>query len=996
MLSTRRLLIVVLLSLAGAAPLRATDLRSVLTEHAVSSWSEKDGLPDGSIYVLEQDADGYLWVGTEAGPYRFDGVRFTPWSALVPGTPARAVRALRSASDGSMWIGFGGQGGIAVFKHGLQRTYSTADGLPSATVSTLIEHPAGSFWAGTTLGLYRLRDARWERVGVADGVPEGPVNIALLTTGGRLLVATPRSLLQFDDEARRFILVTPLAEDPRGLVEDPLGRVTVSDQVAGYRDIARTLPGEDQVERGRGRALLRDRRGNLWVGTGGQGLWRVRFDDNGDVLFNERATVLTGLLADGIAALTEDREGNIWAATPEGINRITPYKVAQVTNIGLVAGVEQAGNGALWVGTVDGLLQMGAPTVRTPSRLIDLGGARLLALHTDKAGVLWVATDRGLSRWIGGRLAPVSSGGMPMPHQIDTITSDAKGGVWAFDAERGLLHWSRGGFAAVPIRSQTPGARVEAAYTDSAGRAWFALSSGEVATILDDEVRVYDRDDGLDAGVYQTIFEDRDHIVWLGGTEGLSRYAAGAFVTVRSDAGFPAANLTAIVEDARGELWIGSGSGILRLPRTDFERMIGDGEYHAQFRLLDRSDGLAGLPLVYSRNRRATTSADGRLWFVTGRGLTIVDPAALDTTEVPAVVRIEAVVTNDLRLRPAEGLALAAGTNRLEFEYTAVNLTSPLRQHFRFKLEGFDRDWIDGGTRRQAFYTNLPPRQYRFRVMSTDANGEWVEPGAAWTFSIKPMFYQTRWFTASVVAALVLIVGAAWRLHVRSVRRRFALLIGERALLSRELHDTLLQNLVGIALQFDAIANDPQFSFSQSQRQHFVRMRRRVEAYMREARQSIADLRSPRVGTHDLSVALKEAAERAINGHPIQFAFEQRGTPQPIPARIEEQLLKIGREAIGNAVRHAQADRITAELVFDDAALRLRVSDNGTGFDPEANGADDHYGLTGMRERAEDIGGHLTIQTKVGRGTRVEAEVPLQSVRGRDHGEVAAHQGVLR
>jgi signal transduction histidine kinase len=770
----------------------------------------------------------------------------------------------------------------------------------------------------------------------------------------------------------------------------------VSDQVAGYRDIARRLPGEDQLERGRGRALLRDRRGNLWVGTAGQGLWRVRFDEEGAVLFNERATVLTGLLTDGIAALTEDREGNIWAATPEGINRITPYKVAQVTNIGLVAGVEQAPNGALWVGTLDGLLQMGGPNVRTLPGLTDLGGARLHALHADHAGVLWVATDRGLSRWIEGRLVPVPASGTAMPRQIDTITSDAKGGVWVFDAELGLLRWSRGTFTPTPLPSQATGARVEAAYTDSSDRAWFALSSGQVATGVGNELRLYGKGDGLDAGLYQTIYEDRDHVVWLGGTEGLSRYAGGVFETVRRDQGFPVANLTAIVEDAAGELWIGSGAGILHLPRGDFERMVGDPHYRTQFRLLDRSDGLAGLPLVYSKNRRATRSADGRLWFVTGRGLTIVDPAVLDTPTVPSVVRIEGVLTNGLRLRPQEGLALAAGTSRLEFEFTAVNLTSPLRQYFRFKLEGFDRDWIDGGARRQAIYTNLPPRTYRFRVMSTDAKGEWIEPGAAWRFSIKPMFYQTRWFMVSVAAALVLVVGAAWRLHVRSVRRRFALLIGERARLSRELHDTLLQNLVGIALQFDAIANDPQFSFSPGQRQHFVRMRRRVEAYMREARQSIADLRSPRVGTHDLSVALTEAAERAINGHPIQFAFEQRGTPQPIPPRLEEQLLKIGREAIGNAVRHAQADRITAELVFDDAALRLRVSDNGTGFDPEANGADDHYGLTGMRERAEDIGGHLTIQSRAGRGTRIEAEVPLQSGRGRDHGDVAVHQGVLR
>ncbi|MEQ1728547.1 MAG: ATP-binding protein, partial [Vicinamibacterales bacterium] len=193
------------------------------------------------------------------------------------------------------------------------------------------------------------------------------------------------------------------------------------------------------------------------------------------------------------------------------------------------------------------------------------------------------------------------------------------------------------------------------------------------------------------------------------------------------------------------------------------------------------------------------------------------------------------------------------------------------------------------------------------------------------------------------------------------------------------------------ALQFDAMANDPQFSFSNTQTQQFVRMRKRIEEYMREARQSVADLRSPRTGTHELSAALREAAERATDGHPIEFTLAQLGTPHPISARVEEQLLKIGREAIGNAVRHAHADRITAELEYGQAALSLRISDNGTGFDPSANGSDDHYGLASMRERAEDVGGHLTIESTAGGGTRVEAMVPLRPVRGKGYAEVTTH-----
>ena len=263
-------------------------------------------------------------------------------------------------------------------------------------------------------------------------------------------------------------------------------------------------------------------------------------------------------------------------------------------------------------------------------------------------------------------------------------------------------------------------------------------------------------------------------------------------------------------------------------------------------------------------------------------------------------------------------MALPSGTSRLEVEFTAVNLTSPLKQRFRYKLDGFDADWVDAGTRRQAFYTNLPPRQYRFAVMSTDTEAVWTQPRPRSSSRFRRVSTRRWSVRVRLVAGLVLAVGGSWRLHVRSVRRQFALLIGERARLSRELHDTLLQNLVGIALQFDAMANDPQVHAVRPQRREVVRMRKRVEEYIREARQSISDLRSPRLETHDLATALREAGEREIDGRPIQFTFSQNGAPRAFPAMLEEQLLKIGREAIVNAARHAQADRIAIELESGD------------------------------------------------------------------------------
>lgn len=980
-----------LAALLTSATVGATDLRSVLTEYTLASWSEKDGLPDGSIYALAQDTDGYLWVGTSQGPYRFDGQRFTPFMALSPDDgPARQVRALLATRGGGMWLGFGAPGGVALFEGGRLRAYGPTEGLPSVAVTGLAEDAAGRVWAGTAAGLYQFDGARWTRWDRDRGLPDGAVGALYRSPAGRFHVAAGRTLLVLDPDGQRFREVASLHEEARAIVEDPFGKLVVTDQLDGFRRADGTAPALGHAERGRGRAILRDSRNNLWVGTAGQGLWRVQLDGQGAVIFTERATALTGLLADGVVAVMEDREGNIWGATPEGINRLTPHKVAQVTDIGLVAGVETAGPHALWVGTVDELLQLHTGGRRPQLEHFGLGGGRLRALHADRSGTLWVATDRGPSRLQGNRLVPLAvQPGELVPKAIDTMTSDGAGGVWLFDAERGLLHWSHDRFDRPALPAALQRAGVEATLTDSRGRVWMAFTTGDVALAEGDGLRVFSRADGLEGGVYQAIVEDAEHVIWLGGTNGLTKYD-GRFVTARSGDGFPVANITAIVDDQRGTLWIGSGSGILQIRREECERLFAQPHHQAQYRILDRADGLAGLPYVYSRNRRAIRSEDGRLWFVTGRGLTVIDPAALRTTDAPHPVRVEGILANGARMPIGPGLELPAGTTRLEVEYTAINLTSPLRQHFRYRLEGFDSEWIEAGPRRQAFYTNLPPKDYRFQVMTSDADDDWNGLAAELAFTIQPMFYQTTWFLVVCAGALVLVVGVSWRLHLAGVRRQFAMLIGERARLSRELHDTLLQSLVGIALQFDALATDPEFSPNDVQRRELVNMRRRIEGYIREARQSISDLRTPRRGTQDLATALRDAAEREGDGKAVEFTLEQQGSPRAFPAELEDQLLKIGREAIVNAVRHSHGDRIAIQLDSGEDSVTLRVTDNGVGFDPGTPrpDGDAHYGLTSMRERAEELGGQLMIDSASGRGTRVEAIIPLPDAsRWKGHAE---------
>jgi len=985
----------VLCALAWSA--RAADLKDVLTGYTVTSWSQKDGLPAGFVYGFAQGDDGYLWIGTTVGLYRFDGVRFTSWDSISSAPlPAGSVRALLTTHDGSLWVGLGDGGGIVRISRGKVRAFGSADGIPVTPVSAIAEDGSGVIWAGTATGLFRFAHDKWERWDSAHGGPDDPVTAVHVTRTNQIMVSTSKAVMTLDPASARTIDIAPIPASTRNIVETASHLVIVADQFTGFRVLGAPTPAS--VERARGLTILYDSKNNMWVGTAGQGLFRVRFNAQGHIAMFERATVLTGLLSNGANGLFEDRDGNIWVGSPEGVTRLTPHKATQITDIGLAAGIGTTSTGTLWVGTVDALLEFPPQADDPPTPVAHPlpHGAKLRLLHVDQDDDLWIATDQGLVRFTGGRFValPVSPASA-MPRHVDAMTADGTGGLWIADSERGLLHWTRGSVTPVSLPALAPAATIVSTFTDSLDRAWFGLSDGHIIIASSDGVKTAGPAEGADAGVYEAVFEDDRHTIWLAGSSGLTRYANERFATVHTGTAFPLSSLTAIAQDDSDHLWLGSQTGIVQILRAECEQAVLNPNRAVQFRLYDRSDGLAGLPFVYSTNRRAARGRDGRLWFVTSRGLSLIDPRGLQPMTQQAPAHIEALVADGIRhVSDGSGLALPAGTTRLEFEFTAINLTSPMKQRFRYRLDGFDKDWIEAGSRRQAFYTNLPPRQYRFHVQTTDAEARWTEAGETLELSIPPHVYQTMWFGAALLVCAALVVGGSWRLHVRQVRRQFALLIGERARLSRELHDTLLQSLVGIALQFDALANDPQFTSSESQRREFVRMRRRVESYIREARQSIADLRSPRLETQDLATALREAVEREVDGRPIEVSFQASGAPRAYPARLEEQMLKIGREAIVNAARHAHADRIAIELESSDTTLTLRVRDNGTGFDPARLGVDNlpHYGLTGMRERADDIGAAFSIASTEGHGTCVDATVPLQDTsRGRRHGDSTLH-----
>jgi len=641
-----------------------------------------------------------------------------------------------------------------------------------------------------------------------------------------------------------------------------------------------------------------------------------------------------------------------------------------------VGGIGATSDGSVWLSSGDDLIQFTGGRARKHDELRSFTRALYRTLDID-GGTVWTSTRSQLFRVTSTRVEAIPLNGVGPLQSINTIVADRQGGVWLNDLDRGLMHWSGGKVEPAPLPPDVAHMRIEALYVDRSLLTWVSFSDGRLATIDRNhhfELRPLQRN----AGVYHPMFQDSKGFLWLGGTEGLTRFDGTTFATWRGTDTLPAESILNIVEDQSGTLWLGTQSGVMRMTRADFDAAVADPPAPLRHGFYDSSDGIVGTPRWFGK-QSAVRGPDGRLWFLTSRGVSVLDPLALPDRVASAPVQVEAVIANGDSREPVNEMALPSRTERLEFEYSVPTLTSPAKTRFRYKLEGFDTDWVLAGTRRQAFYTGVPPGRYRFQVMAGNSQGDWGVPAAELALVLNPVFYRTTWFYGTAVLALIGIVATTWRLHLMRVRRQFSFVLGERLRLSREIHDTLLQSLVGVALQCEALADS--IEEEGPAREQFRRLRREVQDHIRDARQVIWNLRSPIMDENDLVVRLRRVGNQAVAGTSIAFNLRVDGTPKPCSEDVREQLLRIGQEAILNAVRHAHASLITMQIDYGSDTISLRVTDDGRGFsyDEVALEAGRHYGLLSMRERAEASGGHFHISSRVGQGTTIEAVIAVEA-----------------
>ena len=964
-----------------AAAAFALDPQKDITQFVHTSWTDQDGAPT-EVHALAQTGDGYLWVGTASGVFRFDGVRFTRFKVAVgQDFPHIPIRSLHAGPDGSLWV-ISTAGHVSRWREGHLTSWSQHEGMNHAL--TVAESGDGTVIAGTSRGLLSLEGGLWKDIGEKWHFPGKEARQLLYDKTGGLWVTSEDGVRYLPTGQTRFITIDRTGGlGSSSMAVAPNGVLWLADVNRSARAVfsSGSLYSKTPTEVRVGATwVLFDRDGGLWIGSAGDGLRRVpqpqTIAGRSIEQFSPEAQPFTkkdGLSAEYVYVGLQDREGNIWCGTARGIDRFrdakfTPVSIPHPDQPRFIAASR---DGSLWSSAFNKfeILRIGPDGNQ---HILLAGVTFATAMFEDEAGALWVGTPtKGVAQLIGDRLQPLKMPEGPMLKLVTSMTREKDGSWWFFDGTLGLFHLAGGRLVSLASRDAAKSGFV---YRDRHGRIWIARSNG-VALAEEGRLRNLSPNDSPPGRVF-TFQEDHAGNLWAAGEYGLSKFDRGHFLRVSG--GLPTENVYGLVEDDDQYWWLTSDSGVLRTKVGELEHAAADKTYRVRYESFDMLDGMPGLPRKSLTRPVVARTADNRIWFANSNGLSFIDPRRMRKNEVVPPVVIEEIRVKGAQLPVTEGLALDPVMNDLEIDYTALSLSIRERVRFRYKLEGAESDWHDAGTRRQAFYNHLPPNRYRFRVAACNNDGVWNEAGASWDFRILPAFYQTGWFYSLCVAAGVLFLAGAYRLRIGQIaaynNSRFHERLDERTRLAREFHDTMLQTIQGSKL----VADDALEKCTDARtRETLGRLSVWLERAAEEGRSALNSLRTSPAESDNLAEELRSAGEECVFGSPIRFDLSAEGEIRQLHPIIHDEVFRIGYEAIRNSVGHSNARRLSVELSFTNSLI-LRVRDNGNGFDPDeaARRTDRHFGLLGMRERASRIGGQLKLRSSPGRGTLVEVVVP--------------------
>ena len=976
------------------SPARALDPSLDITQYAHLAWTFRNGFSNGAVYAIAQTPDGYLWLGTSAGVMRYDGARLTPLP-LGPGhkLPNAASAAILPARDGSVWIGT--LDGLVSWKNGELTHYPVFAG---RTVITLLQQRDGTVWAGSFGGptgkLCAFRGEQTTCYG-DDGEFGGSVASLYEDGDGSLWVGAGTGLWRWAPGAPARYLATPIQRH-QSLTQGDRGRgVLVA--VDGLRQVAGTEV-VDYPLRGvpsplTATSVLRDRNGGLWIATAAHGL--VHSYEGKTSLFTHE----DGLSSDEVLALFEDREGTIWAGTSEGIDRfrewpVTPLSVKQGLSNSNATSVLAARDGSIWIGTADGLNRWkdGRTTIYRRRNDPGLPDDLIQSLFEDERGRIWVSGSRGLAAFEDGKFTAVPAVPGGFTH---AIASDNRGGLWLSlwltSNDYGLAHLVDGKIIEHSPWQKLGGGPGTGLVPDPGGGVWTGLLSGGIAYFRAGQIRNLSLSD--DASAIRKVLDisrDRDGTMWVATDNGLSRITNGRVATLTTDNGLPCKTVHWIIEDQLASYWLYTACGLVRIARIELDAWTADPKRIIRSTTFDSADGILLVPILRPSRPAVTKSSDGKIWFVNGATVSFIDPSHISINTLPPPVHIEQITADGTAFEARPGLQLPPLVRNLQIDYTALGLVVPEKNQFRVMLEGRDIDWQDVGMRRQAFYTDLAPGSYRFRVRGSNNSGVWNEAGAMLEFSIAPAYYQTRWFAALVVAGVFGLLWAGYHARVRQVARQYERRLderlNERTRIARELHDTLLQGFHGLLLRFQTVSHLLPNRPVEAKDNLDAAIDQAARA-ITEGRDAVQGLRASTVERNDLAVAVRtlgdELAPLASADQPPTFSVAVEGQTRDLHPIVRDEIFKIAAEALRNAFRHAHAGRVEVDIRYAQEEFRLRVRDDGKGIDPTVlanQGLEGHYGLRGMPERAALMGGTLAVWSDVGAGTEVELRLPARIV----------------
>ena len=944
-----------------------------------ASWTEKDGVP-GDIQTMAQTRDGWLWLGTSDGLYRFDGVRFEKRPL-----PRDRIYNLHALDNGDLLVAYQLEGLSILHPDGKIEELIDTKATTMGSIASVAMDKDGAIWAASGTGLHRYRNGTWE---VMSAGPEwaGETFSVLLDQYGRVWVSNEKFVYMYDRGAGRLQRL-PDTDLHGSLLQSPDGRLW-----AARADMVRLVPmppAGRQLRRDPDATLREsrwggqfDRDGNLWALKCPYGICRVA---------NAGATAASVIIPSKetddrlyqhwqLSALStnvvlEDREGNIWVSTQSGLDRFRENKLIPARIPG-PTGIYSLGNdteGALWVAEYPNRalwrVSPDAPPVRDPLR----SGS---VLANDRDGALLIAGKRDIERVYKGRSTrialPAPPGGQPPDLSVVGMLDDGKV-LWMASLQTGLMGLVDGQW--LPRASFKLPKRIFMSAPGDVGQLWLSHNDGGLT--LYDNGKLSEFDIGM-VGAESGIFAGPQLVV--GGRNGIAFMRGKQFVQLEPRDAEPLRNVTGMTVTADGDRWLNGSKGVVRIRRADWQASIAQPSLPLKFEVIDVLDGYPGRAAMDNRLPTVYNAGNGRLWFRATGGLVRLETGELRPNTVKPLVQLLAVTTGKASYPLRSPALLPPGSANFTVEYTAPGLRKPEGMRFEYQLEGLDQAWQQAGTRRAAYYTNVGPGQYKFHVRAVNEDGMVGEAVATQSIEIAPTLVQTWWFKLLCVVAALLALVAAYRYRIKvatgAIARQMQTRLDERERIARTLHDTFLQSVQALTLRVTSVSL--QLPRDSAARDKLETILDDADRALTEGRDQVHNLRT----VQDLDATFRQAGASLTAMHPeIAFELAVAGTPRALAPPVREELGEIGLEAMRNAFAHAGAGKVGVQLEYAAGHFMLSVSDDGRGLDAEEvkqRQAERHWGLIGMRERAKRIGAQFDIASEAAKGTTVSARLPAR------------------